>query len=213
MKIIDLSHSLEPSISLYNPAEKPEISQCSSHDKEGYAQKKLSLFSHSGTHIDAPYHIFKEGLSLDQMDAMSFGGQALVADVRLCTKEIKTEDLKRYSDRLELADFILLWTGWYKKWKSENYLKGFPVLSAEAAKWLLQFDLKGVGTDTISIDSFGSTQLPNHKIFLSRKMIIIENLNTLEEVAGASFLFSCMPLKYPDADGSPVRAVGFKDFH
>ena len=208
MNIVDLSHKIHNEIPVFSESESPQITTVSTHEEEGYAQKKLILFSHNSTHVDAPYHILQDMPSLDQLPLESFYGPGLVADCRNCGAFIQTEDLVHYENKLIQAEFLLLMTGWSKKWNSHGYKTGFPALSTEAAEWLMQFRLKGIGLDAISIDKIESTELPVHHIVLGNKLIIIENLANLEALLNKDFIFSCFPLSLEKSDGSPVRAVG-----
>ena len=210
MKITDLSHIINNNITVFNEAEKPEITISSTHEKDGYAQKKLSMYSHNSTHVDAPFHIIPGTATLDRLSPEKFYGNAVVADCRNIGKEINVGDLEKYADKLKEADFIILNTGWYKKWNTPEYKFDFPALTEDAAEWMLQFNLKGIGLDTISIDPFESTDLPVHKIILGNNMIIIENLTNLDTLLDVEFIFSCFPLRIEDADGSPTRAVGIR---
>lgn len=81
------------------------------------------------------------------------------------------------------------------------------MLSLSVARWLAAFSLKGVGTDTISVDEMASSALVVHRTFFAASLLIVENLAGLEALIGKEFIFSCLPLKIADADGSPVRAV------
>lgn len=87
------------------------------------------------------------------------------------------------------------------------YFSDYHVLSLEAANWLTQFGLKGLGLDTISADEVEARDLAVHKIFLRNDTVIIENLANLGELPCNRFIFSCFPLNFENADGSPVRAV------
>jgi len=91
------------------------------------------------------------------------------------------------------------------------YFSGYPVLSENAVRWLQRFSLKGVGSDTISADKAETTAFPIHKNLLSRNCIIVENLTNLDALPEDGFVFSCLPLKTVNADGSPVRAVAMID--
>lgn len=208
MNIIDLSHIINNDITVFNEAEKPEITTSSTHEKDGYAQKKLCMYSHNSTHVDAPFHIIPGAPTLDKLSPDIFYGKAVVADCRNVGKEIEIRDLEKYTNKLKQADFIILYTGWYKKWNTPLYKSDFPVLAEDAARWLLQFSLKGIGLDTISIDPVKSINLPVHNIILGNNMIIVENLTNLESLPEEGFIFSCFPLKIENADGSPTRAVG-----
>ena len=66
-------------------------------------------------------------------------------------------------------------------------------------------------THAISPVPVGSTDLPVHKALMAAEMIIIENLTGLGQLPPGQFVFSSFPLAFEDADGSPVRAVAFKE--
>jgi kynurenine formamidase len=83
------------------------------------------------------------------------------------------------------------------------------VLSLEAANWLSGFGIKGFGLDTISADTVDSQDYQVHKALLQKNIIIIENLANLADLPCNQFEFSCFPLSFEDADGSPVRAVAY----
>jgi arylformamidase len=113
-----------------------------------------------------------------------------------------------FQNKIKQTDFILLHTGWSRFWSKEDYLLGFPSLDLEAAKYLSDFALKGVGVDAISFDHPDSKDFPVHKILLSAGFVLIENLTLIENLPIEGFVFSCFPLKIKHGDGSPVRAVG-----
>ena len=211
MKVIDLSHTINNDITVFNEAERPLIKQVAAVEKDGYSQMHFSMYTHNSTHIDAPYHVVPGAKTLDQLDTSRFVGKAFVADVRTSGSLIHTEDLKPYQSKLEECDFIIFNTGWAGKWKTEAYKKDFPVLSQEAAKWLMVFNLKGIGLDTISIDPVDSVDVPIHKIVLGNEVLIIENLTNLVALGDEVFIFSTLPLKFENADGSPVRAVALSN--
>ncbi len=209
MKIIDLTHLLNSDVTVYPGTEKPAFVQANTVEKDGFAEQKMTMYTHTGTHIDAPSHMLQNGKSLDQMPPKSFVGKAFCIN---CTgvkgDYISLEHLKVFTEKIRQADFILLGTDWSKKWKTNNYFKDFPILSKEACYWLTDFDLKGIGLDVISIDQVDdSYDMVNHKIVFNKGMIIIENLTNLDLIGDDLFTFSCLPLKIENADGSPVRAI------
>lgn len=207
MNAIDLSHTINESITVFNENERPQITRAATLEKDGYAQLHFSMYTHNSTHIDAPFHMIEGGKTLDQFTPEKFIGKGWVADVRNAKAQITRDDMVEHRSRLESADFLLLNTGWDQKWNTQAYKRDFPVLSTDAAEWLMQFHLKGVGLDTISIDPVDSIEVPNHKIFLGNDVLIIENLTNLDKLNNKSFTFSCLPLKFENADGSPVRAI------
>ncbi len=205
MKITDLSHLINEDIMVYPGTERPVLQDI---DIDGYQEIRITMFTHTATHIDAPYHILKHGRTLDELPIDKFIGPGIVIDCKaLAGKEITVDFLKKYENEIADAEFLLLNAGWSLKWKTEAYFDDFPVLSLDAAKWLTNFKLKGIGLDSISLDPVHSIDLPNHHIVLDKEIIIIENLTNLDSLPASGFMFQCLPLKIEHADGSPVRAV------
>jgi arylformamidase len=208
MNIVDLSHTISPDMTVYPGTEPPVFSTACTIEGMGFMEKKITLYSHTGTHMDAPSHIIPGAKTLDQMPPDRFVGKGAVVDLRVNRGSIiDIELLKPHQGRIERSEFLLLHTGWGDLWGEEAYLSGYPVLSHDAATWLAGFTLKGIGADTISADEAQSLTFPIHTLFLKRDIVIIENLTNLNALPDKEFLFSCFPLKMEKADGSPVRAV------
>ena len=177
-------------------------------EKDGFRETEIRMWSHVGTHMDAPAHIISGGATLDAFDVVSFGGTAVVVDIGTLRKdEIGVSDLLAHEELLIESDFLLLRSGWSELWGEEGYFHGYPVLSGEAARWLATLDLKGIGIDMISIDADGSADLPVHNILLGNNVLVIENLTNLGELPASGFTFYALPLKFAGVDGSPVRAI------
>ncbi len=212
MRIVDLTHKIKAEMPVYPGTEPPVLQQANTMEKDGFVETKLTLYSHTGTHMDAPAHMLEAGVFLEEQEAGRFVGNATVLDFTGWKSErIGLEEMAPYEEKIKKADFVILKTGWAKLWGSEAYFKGFPALSLEAARWLSGFSLKGIGVDTISIDVMGSNTMEVHKQLLSNNINIIENLTNLDEVEQETFLFCCLPLKFQESDGAPVRAVAIED--
>ncbi|NDV21886.1 cyclase family protein [Desulfovibrio sp. JC022] len=210
MPSIDLSHTIKNGMPVFPGTETPTIEEVFSHEVHGFREHRLNIFSHVGTHIDAPDHMIAGGETLDSMDVNRFIGPGICIDCthrNLSSPEINIDDLIPYEAEISKCDFILLNTGWYNNWGEQKYFTRYPALNAEAARWLIDFNLKGVGVDVISIDSAEISGFAVHNILLEQGTIIIENLNALHLLPDEGFIFSCLPLKFENADGSPVRAV------
>jgi arylformamidase len=208
MRVIDLTHTISPDMPFYPGTEPPVFSRPCTLESHGFVEQKITLYSHTGTHMDAPAHILPRAPMLDALGISHFVGNAVVIDLRGLNKAaIDLEDLLPHEGAIEGNDFVLLCTGWSSLWGTNAYYEGFPSLSRDAAEWLSCFGLKGIGMDMISIDPPDTTTYPVHRIFMEKNTVIIENLANLEEVLGQSFLLCCLPLKIREADGAPVRAV------
>lgn len=211
MRALDLTHPIEASMPVFPGTEPPCLRPANTLEKDGFAETLLSLYSHTGTHMDAPAHIFKGAPALDTFPASQFVGTALVLN---CTgaSEIGLDRLHRAGPALESAQFLLFYTGWAKKWGAPAYFEGFPCLTVAAADYIVSAGKKGVGFDTISVDPVADGNLSIHRRLLSSgQTVIVENLTNLDQIGPGLFTFCALPLKFVQSDGAPVRAVALFD--
>ena len=208
MKIIDLTQTICETMPVYPGTEPPKLTIANTIEKDGFRETLLSFYSHTGTHMDAPFHIYADRTSLDALPAEQFVGKALVIDCRNVGEggEIGMEYIdKTIADE---ADFLLFNTGWDANWGKDEYFGEYPVVSMEVCQYLLDSKKKGVGFDVIGIDPVSDGNLTRHKMLLAqRDMVIIENLTNLDKIGEGLFTFAALPLKYQNADGAPIRAV------
>lgn len=208
MHVIDLSHTMQTGMPVYPGDEPVNVRRTRHVNRDGYAQTVVSYGSHAGTHVDTAAHFFADAPGLDWLGPDNFTGWGAVVDLTcLDTGRIDQCHLAALS-RIEALDFVLLRTGWDKYWKSETYYGDFPTLTDTACRFLGGLELKGLGLDTPSPDSMDSRDFTAHQILLNHGMVVVENLCCLDELPDEGFVFSCLPLKIRDAEGSPCRAVG-----
>ena len=203
--IIDLTHTISERMTVYPGTPSPVIRDYSKVEKEGFAELLISMVTHTGTHIDAPCHLIRDGRSLSDYPIDKFTGSAVVIDCE-GKDEIGIELLKIRENDINEAEFVLFRSGWSRKWEKKDYFGKYPVLTQEAAEWLSELQLKAVGFDYVSVDAMDASELPNHKILLSKDILIIENMTGLDKLPETKFGFYAVPLKIKNADGSPVRA-------
>jgi kynurenine formamidase len=210
MPIVDLTHLIAADMPVYPGTTPPVLVTGCAIDVDGFEEKQITMFSHTGTHIDAPAHLIKGAKTLNHLPMGHFYGKAVLLDcVQRQDPTIGIGELRPYEKTFNQIDFLLLNTGWHRYWGSERYYSGYPTLSNAAAQWLGRWGLKGIGLDTISADAAQSRDFTIHKTLLKGDTLIIENLTNLEKLPRHPFFFACFPLKIEDADGSPVRAVAF----
>ena len=214
MKVYDLSHPISGSMPFYPGAFPPVVTGQYTIENDGFAEKKITLLTHTGTHLDAPSHILNGSTAVDQIPAGQFIGRASVLDFTgFNTRAIGPSELEPHRRAVEKSNYVILKTGWSRHWGRDDYFKGYPVLTPEGAVWITGFDLKGLGVDAVSVDEAGSAEYPVHKILLKRGLVIVENLANLDVLPGGPLIFCCFPLKIESSDGSPVRAVAFTEPH
>lgn len=206
MKVIDLTHTLREDMPVFPGTEPPKILDGNTIERDGFAEKILTFYTHTGTHIDAPCHIHPHKRSLDEFPVDKFMGRGIVIDVK-GVEAIDRATLIENEKAIDESDFVFFSCGWEKRWGSPEYYTNFPALTEDAARWLSLKDLKGIGIDAISLDRMEDEHLPIHRILLEREFIFIENLKNLEKLVGRTFTLSCLPLRFEGADGAPVRAV------
>lgn len=208
MKYIDLSHTLRMGMPVYPGTEKPEFAFSSTVEKYGFCETLLKFCSHTGTHVDAPAHLFKSGKFLNKFGLSAFCGTALTIDCTDIEKsgKIKKERLIANLEKFNKAEFIVLKTGWERFWNNNAYFDDYPCLDKEAAEYIVKSGKKGVCIDAASVDSVGSS-LDIHKILLKNEnMVIIENLGNLNSIPNDEYEFFAIPLKFENSDGAPARA-------
>jgi arylformamidase len=212
MKITDLTHLIYSDMPVFPGTEQPVFTKANTFEKDGFKETKITMYSHTGTHIDAPAHLLSDGLYLDNLDVGHFLGNAIILDFSKEKRElIDVGSLKPYEEKIKKVEFIIINTGWSKYWGNKKYFEDFPSLSEESAKWLSEFNLKGIGIDAISIDDMNSSTFTVHKILMRKNIIIIENLTNLNTINNEYFILSVLPLKNKNADGSPVRAISIEN--
>ena len=170
------------------------------------------MYTHTGTHMDPPAHIFAGRTTLDQFPADQFVGRALVIDCRELKEGqfITMEHIRKYGDKARQADFLLFNLGWDKFWGMDAYFGNFPCMDMEVLEYIMAGNYKGIDVDAISIDPIDD--LTRHRIlFRETEIVNVENLKDLDLCGDDLFWFSCFPLKLADCDGSPVRAVAYFD--
>ena len=210
--VVDLTHGIAPDMPVYPGTEPPVILQANTVERNGFAETLIRMYSHTGTHIDAPAHMVAGAPTLDSFDVGRFVGRACVIDVSdVGRAQIGPSVLEAHAALVTDCEFVLFHTGWSRYWGDARYFGGFPVLTEAATRWLVARNLKGVGFDAISADPVGATEFGNHLALFRAGLILIENLTGLEALIGKTFVFSCLPLALPRADGSPVRAVAVID--
>lgn len=202
-KMFDVTRSISNDMLVY-PGDIPVNINTLLALKEGDFSEstKLILSSHAGTHVDAPKHLFQEGLSVDKLSLDTLVGSARVIDL----PQVKAIE-KHHLDKLYLEGTarVLFKTNNSRMANKEEFDANYAHLTPGAAKYLVQCGCKLVGIDYLSVDP-PVDELPVHHILLSAGVIIVEGLN-LTEIQGGNYELICLPLKIAHCDGAPARVI------
>ena len=169
------------------------------------AISKVAMGTHSGTHIDTPYHFVPGGKNLDELPAENWILPARVISIE--DKEaIRPSELTNID--INPGDALLF--------KTDNSISGrcvsgvfsesFVYVSPEAADFCVEKKVSLVGIDYDTVERFGDTDFPTHHRLLENGILILENIN-LKDVPPGKYILFCPPLKMKGADGAPTRAV------
>jgi arylformamidase len=209
----DLTQLIYPEMPTYPGEPQPEFQPLFKLGKDKVNVTKLIMGSHTGTHLDAPRHFISDGNSVDKIPLQKFIGQAVILDMstKSIGEGITNVDLDTYSKIVKAGDIILLYTGTSDHWNSDkNIRQNFTYLEPSAAEWIVNHEIKCIGIDSFSVEKYGFKDGIAHKILLSNKIIIIENLNSnLKKCLGNRMFIVCLPLFLEGIDGSPARVVVF----
>ncbi|MEM8900497.1 MAG: cyclase family protein [Bacteroidota bacterium] len=204
MKLIDLSLPISSQLSGVS------ISPAKSMEKDGWNATTLQLYSHAGTHVDAPIHFGASDQTIDQMPLDAFYAECWVVDCQVKEKEELTlSHLGDIKDKVQANDGLIFRTGWSSRLGHESYRNSLPAISEGLAHWMVDKKIKLIGVEPPSVadvtDLDAVTRI--HLILLGAGITIVEGLTNLELLPQPKVKILALPLKIVGGDGCPVRAV------
>ncbi|HEX6231104.1 MAG TPA: cyclase family protein [Actinomycetota bacterium] len=212
-RIVDLSVVVDAETQVYPGDPRPALRQATRLETEGFNVLSLSLGSHSGTHVDAPYHVLTDGARLDELDLGLFAGRGVIADVthRSPRQPIAWGDLEPVARRLGPGAILVLRTGWSEEHLGTARYYDHPFLDPDACLRILELGVRTIAIDALNPDPTvldGEPDLPVHRLVLGAGGAIAENLTNLSSVGDVEPLVCLFPIRLGGAaDGAPCRAV------
>lgn len=185
-------------------------------ETDGWNASTICLYSHCGTHIDAPVHFGVGTETIDTIDVENLIGPAWVADVRPIEPRalIEPQHLGAIAEKLKEGESLLICTGWSAYYGQEKYRQELPRISEELAQWCVEKKVKMLGVEPPSVaDVNNIDELTTiHKILFKGGVIVVEGLANLTSVSKPQVTFIALPLKIANGDGAPARAVAIEEF-
>ena len=209
-RFIDLSHPLADGLPNFPNDPQLSVKVHTTVAQSGYNLSHLSLSSHQGTHLDAPFHFYDDGATLDQIPLARFCGPATLVDlapggVLPASTPLTVDTFAPHAAAFTPGGRVLYRTGWDREFGTPRFFTEFPTLTLDAARWIASrgIGLLGMDTPTPSTD-----WLECHHILLAKgvEIVIVEGLTNLDRLP-PTFRFIGFPLNIPGRDGSPIRAV------
>lgn len=223
MKIVDLTLPLYDGLQSFPGHPKITVLDFVSHafsapryiaPCRGYASKLIMMSDHGGTHLDAPFHFFEDGPTIDEVPLESTVGEAVFIDVsdkkhdKTITAAMLEQRLKKDKSEVREGDIVLI-----RAWNGERNSPGFHAaagLGLSAAKWLTRRKVKAVGIDLSNVDTTSDMSRPSHMQLLGNAVGVMENLVNLDQLSKKRFFFAGIPLKIKGLSGSPIRAIAIE---
>jgi kynurenine formamidase len=175
-----------------------------------YNSSELKIIVHTGTHVDAPGHVYQEyyeaGFDVDSLDLEVLNGPALLVDVPRDTN-ITAEVMESLHIPRGVRRVIFRTLNTDRKLMWREFDTSFVGFMKDGAQWLVDnTDIKLVGLDYLSVAAFDDL-IPAHLVFLkSREIILVEALK-LDGVKPGLYSLHCLPLRLVGAEGSPIRCI------
>ncbi|KAL6964036.1 Cyclase-like protein 2 [Sarracenia purpurea var. burkii] len=174
----------------------------------------LKLPVHSGTHVDAPGHVFNDyfeaGFDVDTLDLEILNGPALVVDVPR-DKNITAEVMKSLNIPKGVRRVLFRTLNTDRQlMRKKEFDTSYVGFMKDGAQWLVaNTDIKLVGIDYLSVAAYADL-IPSHLVFLEgREIILVEGLK-LDDIQLGLYTVHCLPLRLLGAEGSPIRCILIK---
>jgi len=212
--LVDLSHTIEDGLVTYKGLPGPHICDYLSREesKKIYAEGtsfqigKIEMVSNTGTYIDCPFHRYAEGADLNDTPLEHFA--ELKGKVfRIPYTQRKSIDADFFGSHDLKGSAVLVHTGWDRHWNTETYFYDHPFLTENAARYLLNSQVRLVGIDSHNIDDTRGNSRPVHSLLLGNGILIVEHLCNLGSIPDEDFIFSAIPPKFKGVGTFPVRAM------
>ncbi|KMK93691.1 cyclase family protein [Rossellomorea marisflavi] len=203
MKIYDVTAPIHSDMPVYKnkPEKKPSIKT----DTNGHVtESRISIDLHTGTHVDAPLHMFNEGETIETIDIKQLVRQVKVFDLTDAEENISYDDIKDLD--IEENDFVIFKT---KNSWDEEFNFEFIYVAADAAKHLAEKKIAGVAIDALGIERAQEGH-PTHRTLMGNGVIIMEGLR-LKDIEPGQYFMVAAPLNVQKTDASPARVLLFDE--
>lgn len=215
-KLVDLTHIIDPK----NAPRKFTMEMVGAEtvnpnvvhlENQWYIMTNISMVSHIGTHIEAPYHIFPDGMDLAQLPIDIFCGNAVMLDFTSLkpNSAISLEEAKEAAEKaggIRKGDIVLCNLGYAGSYGTDNYANS-PYFTTEAIDYLANSGMKMMGVDASGVEIPMSEEHVNHQALLSRNIPLIENVANLNAVGQVRFKVYAFPLPVVGLESFPLRVV------
>ncbi|SOE23080.1 Kynurenine formamidase [Spirosomataceae bacterium TFI 002] len=209
MKVIDLTMTYSDKIAGFSRKEARNL------ENDGWNASELTIYSHAGTHMDAPFHFGVSEETIDKVDPKKYVGRAWLVDLSFVKESqlLQVNDFQHMASKIEKGDSLLLRTDWHKRLGTDQYRNAMPRISEELANWMVDKGVNMLGVEALSVADVNN--LPEvtkiHEILLGGGITIIEGLCNLELIKEETVTLIALPIKFENGDGAPARVIAIEN--
>jgi arylformamidase len=205
-RVVDLTHRLMPGKEQYAL----DIGRHNERQGDrGDIMSTVYLWSHVGTHVEAPLHYLAKGSDTAGIPIEKLMGPAVVLDFRskAVNEAITLEEVKEAA-RIEVGDRVMTMTGRHVQYRTPQSHER-PFLTEEAVHWLVEDrKISCLGTDSSGYEVRGASDHPDHLLITAAEIPVLECLTNLVELKAERFFLIALPIPVVGLDACPVRAIG-----
>jgi kynurenine formamidase len=220
-KVVDLTHAYDGSFPTFDGNPGILYDMVVDIKTSGYQLYKLTIFEHTGTHIDAPLHFSADGASVDALPPERLVCPLCVIDLTAKARDdanamVEPADIEAWvsaNGEIPAGSLVAMNSGWAAKVGSPDFRNtpegafAFPGFSKAATDMLAGLDVAAIGVDTLSLDPGNSADFAVHFSWLPGGRYGIENLANLDQMpAKGATVFVGAP-KHKGGTGGPARIM------
>ncbi|MDD4363974.1 MAG: cyclase family protein [Atribacterota bacterium] len=218
-RLIDLSHTIIPNsagrkfkIEMVGADEiNPNVIRL---ENQWYVMHNISMVNHIGTHIEAPFHLLKNGKDVSQISLDRLCGEAVILNLKevLPRSSVTIECIQKAAKEagdIKQGDIVLCNLGFSKYYGKPEY-KNNPYFSTESIEWLIEKGMKLMGVDTSGVELPANEEHINHYTLFINSIPLIENMCNLDSISGNRIQIYAFPLAVKGLDSFPLRVIALE---
>lgn len=213
IRVVELSHRLVPGKQRFRLEVKARsveqfLPEYKVPETDWYIMEEVEACTHVGTHVEAPYHAFKDGIPVADLDARSLIGPAAIVDFtdKKAGQAMSHREMRARGGHIEKGDILLIRTGLSRYYLTPSYQR--PYLDTAAVDWLIERGIKALGIDCSGLeDRATESHEVIHRKLLGRGIPIIEDMNNLDQLHDQRVFFFALPLRIEGLDACWIRPI------
>ena len=172
---------------------------------------EVFLWSHVGTHIEAPFHYFKDGTDVAGLALERVVGECVLLDFtdKGVGEEIGRAEIEERATAVRPGDIVFVRTdsGHYRTEQSHSR----PYFAEDAIGWLVEREISCLGVDCSGIERRGVARQPNHVRLFRNEIPLIEHLAHLDRLRTMRFFVVAVPWRVRGLEACPVSVIAFEE--